>query len=106
VSARARHVFLWESAAWFDCSADRERDVDVCTAWDDSGRLLANGDFRLEDENRAATPGELRPSTIGRTDASGRSDEIWLFGHHGLIEGKKLIRVGPPRIPSAKGELH
>jgi hypothetical protein len=30
-----------------------------------SGRLLADGDFRLEGENRAATQSELHPSTTG-----------------------------------------
>jgi hypothetical protein len=96
----AKHVFIWESAAWFDCSVDSKRDVDVCRAWDAWGRLVASGDFRLEGENRAATPGELRPSTPGRTNRSGLSGEIYLFGPNGLIEGKKLIRVGPTARPA------
>jgi len=95
VSANARYVFLWESAAWFDCSVDRQRDVDVCKAWNDRGRPLASGDFRLEGPNRAATESELHPSTIGRTGPAGLADEIYLFGPHGIIEGKKLIRVVP-----------
>ena len=95
VSWRARHVFIWEGGAWFDCSFDPKRDVDVCRAWDDWGRLMASGDFRLEGENRAATSSELHPSATGATNPSGMSDEIFLFGPHGLIWGKKLIRVGP-----------
>ena len=37
VSADAKYVFIWESAAWFDCSVDRARDVNKCRAWDDNG---------------------------------------------------------------------
>lgn len=93
VSASAKYVFIWESSAWFDCSTDAKRDVNVCRAWDSYGRLIATGDFRLEDEKRAASPGELHPSCIGATNAEGLSDEIYLFGPHGLILGRKLVRI-------------
>ena len=95
IPASARYVFLWESAEWLDCSVDWERNVNVCRAWDDSGRLLADGDFRLEGENRAATQAELHPSTTGATAESGLANEIYLFGPHGIIQGRKLIRVVP-----------
>lgn len=104
VPCRAKYVFLWESAEWFDCHVDERRNVDVCRAWDVDGHLAASGDFRLEGENRAATRSELHPSRTGDTmDASGMCDEIYLFGPHSLIEGKKLIRVGPtPTQPPAR----
>jgi hypothetical protein len=93
VSATAQYVFTWESATWFDCSIDARRDVNVCKAWSSDGRLVAAGDFRLRDENRAARKYELRPSVTGPSDASGRSDVIYLFGPRGKIEGKELVRV-------------
>jgi hypothetical protein len=94
VSAGARHVFTWESSAWFDCNIDTKRDVNVCWAWDSYGRLLTAGDFRLRDENRAARKDELRPSITGPSNADGISDTIYLFGPNGLIMGRALVRIG------------
>ena len=93
VSRTAHHVFLWESEGWFDCSVDTTRDVDVCQAWDGFGRLIASGDFRLKDENRAATGDELHPSTTGPSDQQGLSNTIYLFGPKGKIVGEELVRV-------------
>jgi hypothetical protein len=33
VSGRARYVDAFKSAAWFDCSVERTKDVNVCRAW-------------------------------------------------------------------------
>jgi len=60
VSASARYVSIIETGAWFDCSVDSERNVDVCKAWDPDGRLIADGGFRLQGEDRAATTLELK----------------------------------------------
>ena len=95
VSGNARYVLIFgKSAEWFSCQVDEKRDVDVCSAWDDRGRLVASGDFRLRGENRAATREELQPSIVGPGDSSGRSDVIYLFGPDRLILGKELVRVG------------
>src|SRR5258708_584013 len=64
VSRAAQHVTTLKQATWFDCHVDETRNVDVCRAWDNKGRLIADGDFRLEDEDRAATASELHPSYI------------------------------------------
>jgi hypothetical protein len=65
VSPKAHYVSLdgkWTT--WFDCSADSIRNVDHCRAWDDRGRLLLDGDFRLDAEKRMATESELRPTRV------------------------------------------
>jgi|SRR5271154_4795877 len=64
VSAHARYVDTFESAAWFDCSLDRSKDVNTCRAWDSDGKLIAFGYYRLDGENRPATENELRPSRV------------------------------------------
>ncbi|HEY1207576.1 MAG: hypothetical protein ABSH46_05045 [Bryobacteraceae bacterium] len=102
VTSRAHYVFIWESAAWFDCSVDARRNVNVCKAWNDDGRLVASGDFRLKDENRAATSDELHPSALGPTNEFGGSDTIYLFGPKKLIMGKELVRV--PDSPPARAQ--
>jgi hypothetical protein len=95
VSSEAVYVFIFgKSAAWFDCRVDEKRDLDVCSVWDEHGRLEVSGNFRLKDENHAARKAELRPSIVGPGDASGHSDVIYLFGPDGLIVGKELVRVG------------
>jgi hypothetical protein len=95
VAGNARYVYIFgKSAEWFSCQVNQRRDVDVCSAWDDYGRLVAAGDFRLRDENRAATTAELQPSMVGPGGASGHSDVIYLFGPDRLILGKELVRVG------------
>ena len=47
---------------WFDCSVDVKRQVNPCRVWEENGRLLVNGDFRIEDGNRMATASELKPT--------------------------------------------
>jgi hypothetical protein len=86
VSSEAGYVFIFgKSAAWFDCHVDDKRDVEVCSAWDDHGRLETSDAFRLRDEKRAATRAELLPSLVGPADAPGHSDIIYLFGPDRLI---------------------
>jgi hypothetical protein len=90
VSRNARYVSIIEDASWLDCSIDAQRNVNVCRVWDPWGRLRTEGDFRYEDEPRAATKDELYPSAFG-----GR-DTIYLFdGSHGhTIFAHALNRVG------------
>lgn len=97
VSTSARYVSLIEIGTWFDCYVDSKKDVDVCKAWDSDGRLLADGEFRLEGENRAATRSELRPSRVN--GGVGRIKYIELEGDQGPFS-KVLVPVGtpPPRI--------
>jgi len=37
VPSQARYVDAFKNAAWFDCSVNPVRDVDVCRAWDTDG---------------------------------------------------------------------
>ena len=101
VSRRAKYVTIVESAAWFDCTVDAGRNVDVCKAWDTNGRLVTAGCFRLEGENRAATVEELHPSSVGASRAAGLPpDTITLFGPNHLIWGKTLVRVDSAGCPN------
>jgi hypothetical protein len=59
VSRGAHYVDAFKSAAGFDCAVDSRRNVNVCRARDEEGRLVAFGDYRMDGENRAATQGEL-----------------------------------------------
>jgi len=43
VPAQARYVSVLEDSAWFDCSFERAKDVDICKAWDDAGHVIAYG---------------------------------------------------------------
>jgi hypothetical protein len=83
VSKSAHYTVRVEVGRWFDCSLDATQDVNVCSAWDDDGRLLANGRYRLKGQNRAATKAELVPSDVnvyaGRPDLSW----IYLYGRRG-----------------------
>jgi len=78
-----------ETGAWFDCSVDSERNVDVCKAWDPDGCLMANGDFRLEGEDRAATTLELKPILL--RNGGGRA-YIHLNGTDGAFS-KTLVQI-------------
>jgi len=93
VSPTAHYVFIWESAGWFDCSVDHQENVNVCKAWDATGRLCASGRFRLKGEGRAATEAELKPSALGPTELDGSTRTIYLFGPDRLILGKELVQV-------------
>ena len=90
VSSAARYVSRFEGGAWFDCSVDARRNVDVCCAWDPNGHPLGGGDFRLECEGRAATKSELRPSDV--ISSSGHAYMIYLYGKDGA-ESKTLVPV-------------
>jgi hypothetical protein len=81
VSSTARYVSWIEDGTWFDCVVDSKRNVDTCRAWGSDGRLLADGDFRLECQGRAATEAELRPSSVD--SSGGRGYAIYLFGEQG-----------------------
>ena len=90
VSARAHYVSMIEDGSWFDCSIDEGENVNFCRAWDYQGRLRAEGEFRYEDEPRAARRDELHPSLV-----AGR-DTIYLFGgpDHRDAFAHALYRVG------------
>ncbi|MBC8164781.1 MAG: hypothetical protein H7Y20_02780 [Bryobacteraceae bacterium] len=65
VSRRARHVSTFKGGrTWFDCAVDSRRNVNVCQVWDEQGRLIAFGKYRVDGENRAATRNELRPHYV------------------------------------------
>lgn len=70
VPRSARYVNV-EEETWFDCAADTARNVDHCRAWDGTGRLIADGDYQLLDEKRAATSQELRPTWVVRGETKG-----------------------------------
>ena len=80
VPKRARYVDTFESAAWFDCSIDRTKDVNICRAWDTNGNLIAFGHYRLDGKNRAATAPELRPSQVDLYPGHPNLAWIYLFG--------------------------
>jgi len=90
VSPSARYVSLIEDGTWFDCTVDSQRNVNVCRAWNTSGKLVADGQFRLEGDGRAAIGSELRPSRVLGTD--GKAYMIYLFGEHGALS-RALVPV-------------
>jgi hypothetical protein len=94
VSRSARYVSLLEDATWFDCSVDLNRDVDVCKAWTPTGKLIADGEFRLEGEARAASKSELRPSRV--LAKNGKAYMIYLVGQRGAFS-KALVPVSSER---------
>lgn len=85
VSASAHYVSSVEDGTWFDCSVNVERNVNSCKAWDFGGHLIADGEFRLEGKDRAATASELRPSSV--ISSGGRAYMIYLFGKAGAKSG-------------------
>jgi hypothetical protein len=109
VPRTAHYVDRIEDGTWFDCFVDSKRDVDICKAWDDSGRVIADGPFRLEDEDRAATASELHPSLVLST--GGKAYMIYLFGKDGIF-GRALVRVdsrnrriGVPSVTSGRSSI-
>ena len=92
ISRLARYVSVIEDGSWIDCSIDSARDVNICKAWYYDGRLRVSGDFRFEDQHRAATKEELNPSMVAGPDA------IYLFDRprSGTIRAHALYRVGTP----------
>lgn len=105
VSARARYVDAFKSAAWFDCSVERTKGVNVCRAWDTGGNLIAFGNYRLEGENRAANARELRPSEVQECPGHPNLAWIYLFGDHGTIRGRTLVPVNDAGRPLERFEV-
>jgi len=99
VARRAHYVSSIEDGTWFDCSVDSVRNVNRCRAWDFTGKLIADGDFRLEGEDRAATAAELKPSSV--TSSGGHAYMIFLFGRAGA-RSRVLVPVDQ-RHPHAIG---
>jgi hypothetical protein len=99
VAASAHYVSQVEDGTWFDCTVDDHRNVDHCQAWDYSGRLIAQGDFRLEGEDRAASKAELRPSSVA--SSGGHAYAIYLFGKAGA-RSKTLVPIDA-RHPHTNG---
>jgi hypothetical protein len=104
VSPRARYVSTLKSAAWFDCSIDRTRGVNPCHAWDDAGRLVAYGNYRLDGEDRAATEAELRPSVL--VLYPGHPDRAWIYLFKDrTIQGRLLVPVDANGVPLERFEV-
>jgi len=93
------------SSAWFDCSVDHTKDLDVCRVWDDEGHLIAYGNYRLDGETRAATTKELRPSMVHLYP--GHPDLAWIYlsGDNG-DSSKTLIPVNDAGQPLERFEVH
>ncbi len=104
VPKTAYFVSTFKEETWFDCRVDQIKDVDVCQAWDANGRLLTSGEFRLEDEDRAAKASELRPSQVAPLSENGKLQMIYLYGSSGEVSGRVLIpvvngkRMGVPHV--------
>jgi hypothetical protein len=92
VSRHARHFSNVKGSTWFDCRVDTARDVDLCAAWDESGRVIAYGAYRIDGANRAATAAELRPL---RCNVHRLPQLSWIY-----LEGEKvLVPVNRDGIP-------
>ena len=93
VSSRAHYVDAFKTAAWFDCSVNTVKNVDVCRAWDRNGKLIAFGNYRLDGEGRAATMRELRPSMVQAYPDHPNLAWIYLFDDSRTIAAKTLVPV-------------
>lgn len=93
VSRSARYVSFFEMPAWFDCSVNASRNTNTCKAWNRRGRLLADGEFQVENENRAAIASELRPVMVGCDKKDGKLVKVIYLGGQMGISGKRLIAV-------------
>jgi hypothetical protein len=50
-----------DGGAYVKCSLDAARDVDRCSVWNDNtGDTAGPGDYKLEEQHRAATAAELK----------------------------------------------
>lgn len=105
VSTRARYVDTFKSAAWFDCSVERTKDVNFCRAWDSNGNLIAFGNYRLNGENRAESALELRPSQVHLYPGHPNLAWIYLFGDHGSVVGRTLVPVNDAGQPLERFEV-
>jgi hypothetical protein len=90
VSPAARYVSLESEETWFDCQLDQKKQVDTCRAWDINGKVIVAGDFRLDEEGRAATETELKPSKV--LFYNGQVYRICLFSPSGIC-GRFLVSV-------------
>ena len=104
VSTSAHYVDAFKSAAWFDCSVDGARNVNVCRAWDAGGNLIAYGNYRLDGENRAATAFELRPLAVYPYPGHPNLAWIYLLGDHG-IASRTLVPVNNAGQPLERFEV-
>jgi hypothetical protein len=105
VSSRARYTSDLTRGWWIDCSVDDSHDVDVCKAWDDNGKLVAFGNYRLDEKNRAATEEELRPSVVhpGPPD---RPALAWIYLYKGHeTRGRLLVPVNAAGQPLERFEV-
>ena len=89
VPSDAKLVSLIETGTWFQYSFDPIHNANKVKAWDLNGRLLADGYFRLEEENRPATDLELNPSVVQFRYDVGKTDYIYLFKHQSTWGGKE-----------------
>ena len=105
ISKRARYVETLKSAAWFDCSVERVKDVNICQAWDTAGNLIAFGNYRLDGENRAATSLELRPSEVHVYPGHPNLAWIYLYGDRESIFGRTLVPVNEAGQPLQRFEV-
>ncbi|MBC7927253.1 MAG: hypothetical protein H7039_16515 [Bryobacteraceae bacterium] len=63
VSREAVHVAGFKTPpTWFDCRFDAVQDLNPCSVWSGDGKLIFEGQFRLEGQRHAAPPELLRPS--------------------------------------------
>ena len=99
VSGRAHYIDAFKSAAWFDCSVDRIKDVDVCRVWDPEGKLVAFGNHRLDGENRAAKAAELRFWHV--EDYTGHPNLAWIY----LFDHRTLVPVNETGQPLQRFEV-
>jgi hypothetical protein len=106
VPQRAHYVDAFKSAAWFDCAVDSRRNVNVGEAWDEEGRLIAFGDYRLDGENRAARDVELRPWKIhGGPNGNPKLAWIYLFGSKDA-SSLMLVPINSAGQPLERFEVH
>ena len=87
----AHYVSSIEDGTWFVCTLDSSRDLNFCKAWDPYGNVLADGEFRIECQGRAANLLELRPSRVSRS--AGKTFAIFLYGADGSESGPTLVPV-------------
>jgi hypothetical protein len=105
ISKRAHYVETLKSEAWFDCSVERTKDVNICRAWDATGNLIAFGIYRLDGENRAATARELRPSRVHLYPGHPNLAWIYLFDDQGSVDGRTLVPVNEAGQPLERFEV-
>jgi len=73
-----------DGGAWYDCSENRRSNVNECAIFSDEGKLWIRAQYKLKNQNRAATKEEFRHPWI---DHIPDAKEIH------LDDGKILIAV-------------